>query len=134
MMIFYRFKLSLCCKSWKPSPFFFYYCESINTGTPIFGTYFTSDPLWDGSECVAANNNCSTAVGQPWFYQQFPTAQQDDIEVRLCTDQVFTNEGVVVDQMQLFIQWTVNIFVMYSYMLKLFSLYVYAAIMQLVHI
>ena len=83
-----------------------YYCESGTTGAPLIigDTYFTSDPLWDGSGCVAANNNCCTAVGQPWFFRQFPTAQQDDIEVRLCSNEIFTNEAVVVDQMQFFIQ------------------------------
>jgi len=73
-----------------------YYCESGTTRRPI-NIYYASDPLWDGSGCVAANNNCCTDFGQPWFYSQFPTAQQDDIEVRLCTDQAFTDEAVVMD-------------------------------------
>jgi len=40
----------------------------------------------------------------PWFYQVFLNAQKEDIEVRICTDQEFTNEAVVVDQLQLFVQ------------------------------
>ena len=80
-----------------------YYCESGTTGTPI-NTYYTSDPLWDGSGCVAASDNCCTDVGQPWFYRQFPIAQQDDIEVRICTDSSFNDETVAVDQLQLFVQ------------------------------
>ena len=40
----------------------------------------------------------------PWFYRQFVTAQQDDVEVRICNDQDFSDESVTVDQVQLFIQ------------------------------
>jgi len=80
-----------------------YYCES---GAPEIprNIYYTSDPLWDGSGCVTANNNCCANVGMPWFYRAFPNAQKDNIEVRICTDQVFADEAVAVDQLQLFIQ------------------------------
>ena len=84
-----------------------YYCESGTTTDPLqesSDTYFTGDPLWDGSGCISANNNCCTNVGLPWFFRQFPTAQQDDIEVRLCVDEAASNEGIAVDQLQLFVQ------------------------------
>ena len=78
-----------------------YYCESGVTGSNEVSPYLTSDLLWDGSGCIDASNNCCTDVGLPWFYQQFPTAQQNDIEVRLCTYERFDNEGIVLDQLQL---------------------------------
>ena len=83
-----------------------YYCESGTTGytTNAYYYYFTGDPLWDGSGCSSTNDNCCTDVGLPWFYRQFPTAQQDDIEVRICTDEPLSNEGVLVDQLHLFVQ------------------------------
>jgi len=40
----------------------------------------------------------------PWFYRAFPNTQKDDIEVRICTDQIFADEAVAVDQLQLFVQ------------------------------
>ena len=40
----------------------------------------------------------------PWFYREFLTAQKDAIEVRICTDQVFHDEGVTVDELLLFVQ------------------------------
>ena len=80
-----------------------YYCEAGGTAA-LSGIYYLDDPLWDGSGCVQANNNCCTDVGMPWFYRQFPAAQEDDVEVRLCTDEAVNNEAVVVDQLQLFVQ------------------------------
>ena len=80
-----------------------YYCESgaAEIATP---KYYTSDPLWDGSGCINLNNNCCANVGMPWFYREFPTAQKDAIEVRICTDQAFNDEGVAVDELLLFVQ------------------------------
>ena len=80
-----------------------YYCESGAAEVPK-RVYYTSDPLWDGKGCIDPNNNCCTNVGMPWFYRQFPAAQKDGIEVRICTNQDFNDEAVAVDQLQLFVQ------------------------------
>ena len=77
-----------------------YYCESGNTGV---NHYFTEDPVWDGDGC-SANNNCYTNVDQPWFFRQLVTSRQDYIEARLCTNQDFADEAVLVEQIQLYIQ------------------------------
>ena len=81
-----------------------YYCESGNRGAFEFNTHYTDDPLWDGAGCFHNNNNCCTNVGLPWFYREFPTAQDEDIEVRICTDQAYSDEGVLIDQLKLFVQ------------------------------
>jgi len=82
-----------------------YYCESGNTG--IYhgkgGALFTSDPLWDGAGC-GSENNCCYDAGMPWFFRQFPTTTTGDIEVRICSDQGFSNEAVAVEQIQLYVQ------------------------------
>ena len=84
-----------------------YYCESGNTGAfhkNDLAYYYTSDPLWDGAGCVNAKNNCCTNVGLPWFIREFPEAQDDDVEVRICTDQAHYDEAVLIDQLKLYIQ------------------------------
>ena len=82
-----------------------YYCESgRNSGPQLRDFYYTDDPLWDGNDCVSANNNCCTQVGMPWFFRQFPVAQQDDLIARLCQDEGFNNEGVTIDILQLYVQ------------------------------
>ena len=80
-----------------------YYCESGTTGFFDYGAHYTADPLWDGAGCFHDNNNCCTNVGLPWFYREFPTTQHEDIEVRICTDQQYLNEAVLVDQLKLLI-------------------------------
>ena len=63
-----------------------------------FGTHYMDDPLWDGAGCFHVNNNCCTNPGLPWFYREFPTPQDEDIEVRICTDQDYSDEAVLVDR------------------------------------
>ena len=82
----------------------YYYCESGNRGPFEYTVHYTDDPLWDGAGCFHDNNNCCTNVGLPWFYREFPEAQHEDIEVRICADQVYNDEAVLVDQLKLLIQ------------------------------
>jgi len=81
-----------------------YYCELGNQGNGVREMYYTNDPLWDGAGCFQANNNCCTDVGMPYFFRHFPVAQGEDFEVRLCHDQTFNDESVLVDVVQLFVQ------------------------------
>ena len=81
-----------------------YYCESGTTKDPAGGTYFLSDPLWDGSGC-SKNNTCCSDKKQPWFYSNLGVSTTDDIEVRICMSYAtFAAGAVVVDQLELFIQ------------------------------
>ena len=80
-----------------------YYCESGNTGQLNISQYHTEDPLWDGAGCLV-NNNCCTNINQPWFFRQLFTSRQDDIEARLCTNQVFADEAILVEQIQFYVQ------------------------------
>jgi len=82
-----------------------YYCESGNTGTDHGENVilYTNDPLWDGADC-GPENSCCYDAGMPWFFRQFPTTITGDIEVRICYDQVFNNEAIAVEQIQLYVQ------------------------------
>ena len=40
----------------------------------------------------------------PWFFRQFPTTTTGDMEVRICRDQPFADEGVAVEELQLYVQ------------------------------
>ena len=96
-----------CAKHPGPDPPTFvgthYYCESGDTGTFDLTTLHTNDPLWDGAGCGPENSCCYNA-GMPWFFRQLPTITTGNIEVRICTDQAFADEGVVVEQLQLYVQ------------------------------
>ena len=80
-----------------------YYCESGNSGGNSNDIHYTNDPLWDGSGC-SENNNCCANINQPWFFREMVAKVQDDIEFRLCTNEVFQNEAVLVEQIQLYIR------------------------------
>ena len=80
-----------------------YYCESGNTGGFVNSQYHTEDPLWDNAGCLA-NNNCCANTDQPWFFRQLVRSRQDYIEIRLCTNQGFSDEAVLVEQIQLYVQ------------------------------
>jgi len=81
-----------------------FYCES---GYPVgsFSStpYYTSDPLWDGRGC-SSENSCCSQPNQPWFYRQLPLSSSDNIEVRICYDEEFANEGVLVKELQLYVK------------------------------
>ena len=76
-----------------------YYCESGRSSSKLY----TNDPLWDGLGCPPENSCCYDA-GMPWFFRQFPTTTTGDIEVRICRDQPFSDEGVAVEQLELYVQ------------------------------
>ena len=81
-----------------------YYCESGSTVDGVrFETYFTADPLWDGKGC-GSNNNCCVQPNLPWFYRQIPLTSNDNVEARICYDQAFIDEAVLVKEIQLFVQ------------------------------
>ena len=96
-----------CAKTPGPDPPTFvgshYHCESGDTGRYQSAPLYSGDPLWDGAGCLSENSCCYDA-GMPWFFRQFPVTTTGDIEVRICHDQRFTDEGVAVEQLQLYVQ------------------------------
>ena len=81
-----------------------YYCESGNNG-PLYiaGKYYTDDELWNGRGC-GMDNNCCAQAGLPWFFRQFSVVITGDVEVRICRDQDNSDEEVLVEQMDIYIQ------------------------------
>ena len=80
-----------------------YYCESGTTGGLSHGTYFTGDPLWDGKGC-SRSNSCCAQPNLPWFYRQIPLTSNENVEARICYDQIFNDEAVLVKEIQLYVQ------------------------------
>ena len=80
-----------------------YYCESGTNGRLRHASYFTSDPLWDGRGC-SSRDNCCTQPNLPWFYRQIPLTSREDLEARICYDQAFADEAVLVKEIQLYVQ------------------------------
>ena len=63
---------------------------------------YTDDPLRDGVGCLPENNCCYDAE-MPWFFHRFSTTNENT-EVRIHHDQAFSDEGILVEQVQLYVQ------------------------------
>ena len=81
-----------------------YFCESGITGRWQEKRQIAlDDPLWDGHGCGSGNSCCAQA-GMPWFCRTLPQEVSEDIEVRLCSDQINSNEEIYVERLEVYVQ------------------------------
>ena len=78
-----------------------YFCET-GSRDEAEQRYYFDDPLWDGEGCEGENECCDR--GGPWFCKQLPQPTQDDIEMRVCTNSLRSDEDTVLEQIELYIQ------------------------------
>ena len=79
-----------------------YFCESGNTEAWIH-TFYPNDILWDGEDCLPRSTCCSRR-NPPYFVKQLPTSTTDDVEARICLDEVSSNENIAVELVELYVQ------------------------------
>jgi len=79
-----------------------YYCDSGNRGLMSVGTYYIDNPVWDGEGC-SSDYSCCAQAGMPYFYRQFPVIVYGDVEVRLSATETFSNEGTLIDTLELYV-------------------------------
>ena len=79
-----------------------YFCDT-GSSTTYSDTFYSDDPLWDGAGCGPLSTCCSFNT-PPWFYKQLPQHTTDDIEMRVCRDQVASNEDIALEMVDVFIQ------------------------------
>ena len=79
-----------------------YFCD---TGSLRWtgGNQFYDSPLWDGAGC-GSTNECCTFQNPPWFYKNLTQGTSDDIEMRVCRDEVQTNEDVLIKSVDIFVR------------------------------
>ena len=109
------FTLSTCpCdgSSGKHAPTFVgedHFCESglHEPWTAGSGQYkiYSNDILWDGKDCLPSSTCCSRRTcNPPYFVKQLPTSTTDDIEARICLDELSSNENIAVELVELYVQ------------------------------
>ena len=81
-----------------------YYCESGNPNAPWSPVWYSSDVLWDGQQCGGNEGTCCSPPDLPWFCTTFPTPIAEDLEVRICTNEVLDNENVAIVSFEMYIQ------------------------------
>jgi hypothetical protein len=60
------------------------------------------NPVWDGVGC--GTNTCCRQNNPPWFHKQLPRTTTDDIEMRVCRDQVRGDEDVAIKLMEIYVK------------------------------
>ena len=70
-----------------------YFCDTTRNGK-----------FWDGEGCVVGETECCQFNSPPWFSVRLPAVTSDDIEVRICADEHTSNENIVVELFELFVQ------------------------------
>ena len=81
-----------------------YYCESGNPDDVWQTQLYAGDPLWDGLGCTTESSTCCDGDIRPYFCKELPAPTTDDIEVRLCLDEGPSNENVLVEVIELYVQ------------------------------
>ena len=79
-----------------------YYCESAQSKNGWPNDVFT-DVLWDGQNCPGIEANCCISSKMPWFLKTLTNSVTDNIEVRLCSSQGYSNKATPVDIIELFV-------------------------------
>ena len=83
-----------------------YFCESglhSAWNNQYYTVFHSNDVLWDGQGCTS-NSTCCQFNNPPWFTKSLPTATTDDIELRICADQVHGQEDVAIELIELYVQ------------------------------
>ena len=95
------------CNGGAPPPAFVgsdYYCESAISAGNWGSTVYPDDPLWDGQDCRGLERTCCDPPNLPWFCKELPQPTTDYLEIRICSDEVLSNEDTLIDLVQLYIQ------------------------------
>ncbi len=78
-----------------------YFCDSGSRDNFKYNTYYTDDALWDGKGCGSDSSCCNKG---DLFCVELDEPTTSDIELRICANEVLTNEDTPVDQVELYVQ------------------------------
>ena len=83
-----------------------YYCEAgLDHDKTLEQVLYANDTLWDGKNCDSREASCCTNSKMPWFYRVLDDITQEDIELRVCSDQGVSNdEEVPLDIIELYVR------------------------------
>jgi len=91
------------CRGGDPSPEFVgndYFCDTGSTEQFRTYTFYGANPLWDGA---GHDDTCCSLNNPPWFYRELePT--NDDIEMRVCRNEIAANEDVDIESVEIYVQ------------------------------
>ena len=83
-----------------------YFCESglhSAWNDDQYTVFHSNDTLWDGQGCTS-NSTCCQLNNPPWFTKNLTNATTDDIELRICSDNLYGLEDVAIELIELYVQ------------------------------
>ena len=84
-----------------------YFCDTGSRrwidGDRTASYHFYNSPLWDGAGC-GPTNECCSFQNPPMFYKNIPQGTRDNIEMRVCRDEVSTNEDVLIESVDIYVR------------------------------
>ena len=81
-----------------------YFCESANPTDSWDPVFYSTDPLWDGEGCDAAEASCCSDPRLPWFNKTLGAPTTDYLEMRLCVDQGTHTEDIKLSSYEIYVQ------------------------------
>ena len=82
-----------------------YYCESGSNSTASRSTLYSSDPLWDGKNCLALEAPCCKSPNLPWFHRDYGNATSTDyLELRVCRSGSRNNEDIPLQLYEIYVK------------------------------
>ena len=79
-----------------------YFCDSaVGMLGADEGVFYSYDPLWDGQRC-GSTSTCCEFNNPPWFCKQLPQPTTDDIEMRICENNVPSRDESPFEVVELF--------------------------------
>ena len=80
-----------------------YFCDTGIQDNWRSGIFYPDDPLWDGQGC-SLQPDCCSFNSPPWFCKKLSYSTTDDIEVRICADQPYSNEDSPIELIEIYAQ------------------------------
>ena len=65
---------------------------------------YSNDTLWDGQDCNGLKGTCCDSPNLPWFCKELPQPTTDYLEVRICGNNIVSDEDTPIDLVQFYIQ------------------------------
>ena len=81
-----------------------YFCESANPTDSWDPVFYSTDPLWDGEGCDAAEASCCSDPRLPWFNKTLGAPTTDYLEMRLCVDQGTHTEDIKLSSYEIYVK------------------------------
>ena len=80
-----------------------YFCDTGSENPSQQNTSYSGDPLRDGEGC-GSRSTCCRFNSPPWFCKQLSQPTTDNIELKMCGYNPFTNEDTPLEIVEIYVQ------------------------------